>query len=336
MAAKRFSTEDELTRWLARRAPAIGDDAAFLPPLGATAVTVDSQREGVHFPTGTPVSVIARRLLAVNLSDLAAVGARPRHALCTLAAPRDFDRRRFFQTLLDACALHGIELVGGDLSTSRKIESTLTAVGTRIPRGRFLRRSNAKPGHDLWLAGYLGESALGYRLMLAGAQYRDSSFTLPNGLPRASARYARHCLQQHICPTAQLAVGQWLARRRSPIAAIDISDGLSRDLGRLAANSKVGLCLEESAIAATAKRPAFDRLCRHLDVDPLQLQLNGGEDYALAFTATPELARSIVALNSIAPITRIGAVTRRTRGNTIHDGEHERTLDTSSGWDHLS
>ncbi len=334
MAHSSFQSEDELTRWLALKAPAIGDDAAFLPRLGATATTVDSQREGVHFLPGTPPAVIARRLLAVNLSDLAATGAKPHHALCTLAAPTNFDRRAFFVALLEACAHYQIELVGGDLSSSQHVECTLTATGTRLARGQFLTRTNARQGQDLWLAGSLGESALGLRLLRAGAHFRGKRISLPRGIPAHLKTYARHCLNQHLQPSPELGISQWLASRRCSIAAIDISDGLAQDLHRLADKSNVGLKLDQPAIESRTSKPAFTALCRHLESAPLTIQLSGGEDYALAFSAPTRLAKRILSLDH-PQLAKIGKVTEKSEGLRLMNGQARHAL-AANGWDHLN
>src|SRR6185436_12693499 len=125
-------------------------------------VTTDSQIEGVHFPPGLDPALVARRLLAVNLSDLAAMGAEPRHAFLALAAPPGFAHRRFFRALLAACRLQGVELAGGDLARDpHHVHAVLTLLGTRPAAGRWLRRDGARPGHRLWHGGTVGESAAG-------------------------------------------------------------------------------------------------------------------------------------------------------------------------------
>lgn len=341
MAARQFETEEDFVAWLQSKAPAIGDDAAFVEPLNQTAITVDSQREGVHFLPGTPAAVIARRLLAVNLSDLAAVGAEPHHAVCTLAAPSGFDRRAFFNALLEQCEKFDISLVGGDLSRAPSIECTLTAVGTRARRGRFLQRSSAQVGDHVWLAGSLGESALGLRVLKAGALWRGNAISLPSRIPRTLRRYARHCVFTHTQPEPMLLTGQWLARRKSDIAAIDISDGLLKDARRLAAHSDVGIRLEFEPIKSTTDHSQFRQLCAVLDCDPTALQLTGGEDYALLFTVSPQLSRKTdrhrhtQSKASPLPVTEIGTVVGERQGVSVN-GVSEHTNYTDSGWDHLA
>lgn len=169
--------EDRLVEWLRRRLGAedlLGDDTAVLPPPppgSRPVVTVDSQIAGVHHPADLDPALVARRLLAVNLSDLAATGAEPGHALLALSAPPSYDHRRFFAGLLAACRGHGVTLAGGDLARSEPPVASLTLLGV-LPAGREpLRRGTARPGHALWLGGGpLGESAAGRQLLTRGAR----------------------------------------------------------------------------------------------------------------------------------------------------------------------
>jgi thiamine-monophosphate kinase len=295
--------EDDLLRWLRRRfdLSLIGDDAAVLPAGGPFVVTVDSQIEGTHFPAGLDPAQVARRLLAVNLSDLAAMGAAPAYAFLALTAPHGFAYRRFFAALLAACAPHRLRLAGGDLSRAPAggLAATLTLFGTR-PRGgvRWLHRAGAAAGQRLWLGGTVGESAAGRLLMADGARLDAGRVTLPGGWqgdrghPRSLAAAARRAVRRHLLPVPQLELGWWLARRSSRGragmgAAIDISDGLARDLHRLCAESGAGARLDAARLPFAA---GFERLCTVLGADPLALALGGGEDYVLLFTLPAALA----------------------------------------------
>ncbi|MEO1086661.1 MAG: thiamine-phosphate kinase, partial [Acidobacteriota bacterium] len=173
--------EDQLIAWLRKRAEArgwtlIGDDAASLP-AAPYLVTVDTQIADVHFPADLEPRRIARRLLAVNLSDLAAMGAEPAYAFLALSTPRDFAHRDFFRGLLEACDQHGVELAGGDLSVQPRITAALTLHGR--PGPHVLKRSAAEPGHRLYLGGPVGESALGCRLLLDGVRLEDDRLHVP-------------------------------------------------------------------------------------------------------------------------------------------------------------
>ena len=222
-------------------APLLGDDAAVLPARGPFAVTVDSQIAGVHFVPRLDAAVIAERLLAVNLSDLAAMGAAPEYAFLALTAPPEFDHRRFFRALLVACARYRMRLAGGDLSrgpgAGGTLVATLTVLGGHRRGARWLRRSGAAPGQLLWLGGTIGESASGRLLIAAGARFAAGRVVLPAAWAgwesrRALAAAARRAVRRHLLPRPQLALGQWLARQTAG-GAIDVSDGVARDLHRM-------------------------------------------------------------------------------------------------------
>jgi thiamine-monophosphate kinase len=279
-------TERSLVDWLAQRretAGLLGDDAAIFGPRAGHVVTVDSQIAGVHFPEDLEPEVLARRLLAVNLSDLAAMGAKPAHAFLALAAPPGFAHRRFFAALLREAKRYGLTLAGGDLAAAPSIYASLALIGTRWPRARrWLRRSGARPGDALFLGGTVGESALGLELVKRGARVSSSATTLPldSNLPPRVARAARRAVRRHLLPRPQLELGAWLSRQARG-GAIDVSDGVARDLHRLCAASAVGAAIE---IETLPRSPGFAALAAALDLDPRSLQLGGGEDYVLLFT----------------------------------------------------
>ena len=337
-------SEESLVAWLrtltARQrqggggATLIGDDAATLP--SGAVVTIDQQIEGVHFPAGLAPAVVARRLLAVNLSDLAASGALPRHAFLALTAPSAFDHRAFFRALVGACAEYGVELAGGDLASAPQLHLSLTLIGERRPTDATLARDHARPGQRLWLGGTIGESALGRELVRRGARSRGNSLELPasfsvkGGLRAAAVRAVR----RHLLPSPQLELGRWLAGRGSGQAgaAIDISDGLAKDLHRLCAASGVGARLDLAALKE-ARPPHFTELAGRLGLDSDRLAESGGEDYVLLFTLpkTTTPPRNFAAL-------AIGSITR-TKGVFVDDPDaapaSRRRRLASVGWDHF-
>ena len=327
------SGEDALTSWLSRKAPRIGDDAAFLPAGGPWAVTVDSQRQGVHFRDDLDARAIARRLVAVNLSDIAACGATPRYALSTLASPPGFDRKDFFRALVKELADRGTELIGGDLSSAARVEATLTVIGEPVARGRFLRRDAARSGDRIWLGGPVGEARLGLALLERGAS-PGRPVHLPEGLPARFSSFARRCLKRQLAPEPQLALGQWLARRRRECAAIDISDGLAKDLSRLCRASEVGCNLDSGNFP---RHRLFEPLAEWLGMDANAAMLAGGEDYVLLFTAPPRIA-----VPERFTCSRVGTIVAADQGAVIKgtgtaDSEDAEALSTYSelGWDHL-
>lgn len=322
MSRPPFDREDRLIDWLRRRlsqqpgGSLIGDDAAILPAGGPFVITVDHQIAGVHFPPGLDPAAVARRLLAVNLSDLAAMGAAPAHAFLALAAPPGFDHRRFFTALLAACRRHGLSLAGGDLARHPdRLTASLTLFGTKPEAARWLERSGARPGHALWLGGTIGESAAG-RMLIERGELKEVFPSLQTAMRRA--------IRRHLEPRPQLALGQWLGAQTEG-AAMDVSDGLARDLHRLCRASGAGAEIDAGALPFADH---FTKLCAAIGADPLALALGGGEDYVLLFTL-PE---------GIAPrdkqARRIGTITKGSEVALLREGSRSPLPDL--GWDHLT
>jgi thiamine-monophosphate kinase len=253
------------------------------------------------------------------------MGAAPAWVFLTLAAPPGFDHRRFFTSLLAACRRHGLQLAGGDLAAHpHALATTLTLLGTKEKKARWLRRSGAAPGHDLWLGGTVGESAAGRILIARGARLIGSRVELPPNLASSLRAAARRAVRRHLQPKPQLVLGRWLGAQREG-AAIDVSDGVARDLHRLCRASGTGAAIDAEALPYSFR---FHALGAALGADPLALALGGGEDYVLLFTLPsgmepPEKFHC----------RRIGTMTR-TRAVSLIQNETSRDL-PDLGWDHL-
>jgi thiamine-monophosphate kinase len=248
----------------------IGDDAALLqvPPGHELAVTTDTLVAGVHFPLDTAVADLGWKALAVNLSDLAAMGAAP--AWCTLALTLpDADAAwvdAFLDGFVELADQHRVALVGGD-TTRGPLAVTITAHGL-VPAGQALRRDAARAGDDVWVTGTLGDAAGALAQHLAGGPY---SAKLRWRLDR---------------PTPRVDVG--LALRGLAHAAVDVSDGLLADLGHVLRASGVGARLD------LGRLPTSRTLADHFDERRRwELQTSGGDDYELCFTAPPSRALAI-------------------------------------------
>jgi thiamine-monophosphate kinase len=244
----------------------VGDDGAVLecPPGAQLVAAIDSLVEEVHFPTGSPPRSIGHRALAVNLSDLAAMGAQPAWALLALALPAaDEAWLAQFSAGLDALArAHEVTLVGGDTSGG-KLCVTVQILGF-VPRGMALSRSGGQPGDAVFVSGTPGDSA-------AGLMLEQSRLTV------ADAAQAQWLLERFRYPTPRVSLG--LALRGLASACIDVSDGLLGDCGRLAEASGCGVSLDYAALpVSSALRAAVG------EEQARQLALTGGEDYELCFT----------------------------------------------------
>ncbi|MEX2649518.1 MAG: thiamine-phosphate kinase [Alphaproteobacteria bacterium] len=299
------------------------DDAAVLalPTDRRLVVTKDVMAAGVHFLADDPADLVARKLLRVNVSDLAAMGAEPLWYLLGLTLSRPVDMawlRRFGAGLAEDQTALGIVLVGGDTTAhDGPLVLSLTALGTVEP-GRELRRSGARAGDHVWVSGTLGDGALGLR-------------ALRGELADLGEAHRRFLAGRYHLPTPRVALGRGLLGLAH--AAIDVSDGLLADLGHVCATSGLGatvnvatLPLSPAARAAVGRRP-----------DLLADVLAGGDDYELMFTAAPESEARVTALGSSLglPLTRIGAMSAGGEVRLVDARGDRVTAPPRPGWIHF-
>lgn len=271
----------------------IGDDAAILapPPGHELLMTSDTLVAGRHFPLATAPYDIGWKALAVNLSDLAAMGAEPLWFLLALTLPQPDEAWlvSFADGLGTLARRHGISLVGGD-TTRGHLSITITAVGS-VPAIAALRRDGARPGDLVCVTGTLGDAALGLRLN--GFESRSSCAHSEHDLPALRTRLDR--------PTPRIEAG--LALRGSANAAIDLSDGLAGDLGHVLAASGVGADLQADAL------PMSEAFARQAEArDRLALQAAGGDDYELCVCLPPDHLAAAQAAIAPLPLTVIGTI----------------------------
>jgi thiamine-monophosphate kinase len=278
------------TRPARRAALGVGDDCALIQPTPGMALAVSSDMliEGRHFVSTVAPERLGHKALAVNLSDLAACGAKPLAFTLSLALPSVDEPflEGFARGLFSLAEREGCELIGGD-TTRGPLAICITVLG-ELPAGSALLRSGARPGDDLYVSGTLGDARL------ALAVFRGSV-----GLDEAAFRSVRQAME---CPTARIGLG--LALRGLATSAIDVSDGLVGDLGHILRRSGVGAVVEIDAVPRSAV----------LAAQPLALQheclLTGGDDYELLFTALPERRDAVAAAaaNAAIGVTRIGHI----------------------------
>jgi thiamine-monophosphate kinase len=281
----------------------VGDDAALLrvAPRNELAVSADMLVEGRHFYAGADPVRLGHKALAVNLSDLAAMGATPRWATLALALPRIDEKwlAGFSQGFMALARRHSVSLVGGD--TTRGPLTVSVQIMGEVPAGKALRRDGAKAGDDVWVSGYLGEAAMALAV------------TATKGWRRFSAADRRMLEARLDMPTPRLALGA--ALRGVAHCAIDVSDGLLADLGHICERSNVAAEIEWEAVPAMPLVRAYAQSER----GALAL-VAGGDDYELCFTASPRRRAAVTAAGSRArvPVTKIGRVVRATRsGETV-------------------
>ncbi len=290
----------------------IGDDAALLqvPPGMHLVVTADTLNAGVHFPQATTPADIGWKALAVNLSDLAAMGATP--AWCTLSLSLPQVEESWVDAFLDGfmqlADQHEIALVGGD-TTRGPLSISVTAMGL-VETGSALRRDGARVGDDVWVTGTLGDAAAALEAVLAG---REVAVALRQRLDR---------------PVPRIAAG----RRLAGIAhsCIDLSDGLLADLGHVCARSGVGAEIDLPSLPVSAALAALDPAQRW------RWQASGGDDYELCFAASPrnrELVMQALDFTEVAA-TRIGRIVAG-QGVKAFDAEGREWQSIRSGYEHF-
>ncbi len=291
----------------------IGDDAALLAmPAGQDLVlATDTLVAGVHFPGATAPEAVGHKALAVNLSDLAAMGAEPAWATLALTLPEaDAAWLAGFAAGFGAlAAAHGVALVGGD-TTRGALTVTVTLAG-RVPSGEALTRAGARPGDGIWVTGSLGDAGMALALLEAGKP-------VPEALRRRLDR-----------PEPRLAAGR--ALRGLATAAIDVSDGLAADLGHLLQASGVGA----RVAAERLPRSAALRAAQADEAEGLRLALGAGDDYELCFTLPPAAEAAMnTRMAAIGwPVTWIGEIEAEPGLRLIDADGRERPA--PGGFDHF-
>ena len=274
--------------------PRIGDDAAVIDDQ---VLTMDMLVEDVDFTRATPLRFIARKSLAVNLSDLAAMGATPAYALLALALPAWAleNAEEMLTAYAEAAKEHAIEIVGGDFSRAEKLTIAVTAIGRVTTRP--LLRSGAKPNDRIYVSRPIGGAGAGFALQ-SKIQNQKSQIGF------AEREFVESAIRRHVDPEPEVALGIALARVPQVTACIDISDGLSTDLHHLCDASNCGAEIEKERI------PVFPDLQSHgakLGIDVRDVVLNGGEEYALLFTSS--LRESELSTVLRRPVYAIGRMT---------------------------
>ncbi len=299
----------------------IGDDAAIVPASQHIefAISTDTLVSGRHFFPDVDPYKLGYKSLAVNLSDMAAMGARPRWALLALTLPKNLVAHdnawlsEFSQGFFDLASTYQVELIGGD-TTAGPLNINVQIIG-EVMRGKALRRNNAQAGDDIWVSGQLGNAALALKHEL-----RQITLT-PEELSQ--------CLPALLMPSARIELGQRLVNLAH--SAIDISDGLVADLGHILENSATAACINLHDI------PCLPIIKRNLSQPRLrECLLSGGDDYELCFTA-PEKNRDAIELlgkELNLPLTRIGKILTGHQ-LIIKDHQGKLILPDTKGYDHF-
>ena len=297
----------------------VGDDCAItsIPSGYQLAITTDTLVEGTHFLPSISPADLAYKSVAVNLSDLAAMGATPTWMSLALTLPeiKEAWLAEFSQSLFAILDRYGVSLIGGD-TTKGPLSITLTAQGF-LPKNQGLFRHQAKVGDWIFVSGFLGDSAAGLDLLLQNRKIENES--------------DRYFIQRHLHPTPRVELG--LALRSFSCCALDISDGLLADLEHILERSQVG------AEIYLENLPLSHYLCTQYEQTQAEkFALTGGEDYELCFTVSEEKREEMeqVLRSQGIKVTRIGQILPATSGLNLLKNGKKIALPTHIGFDHFS
>jgi thiamine-monophosphate kinase len=300
-----------------------GDDCALLQPAPGMqlAISTDMLVEGRHFLSTVDPARLGHKALAVNLSDLAACGARPLAFTLALSLPQVDTAwlEGFSRGMLALADAHGCELVGGD-TTRGPLNICITVFG-EVPRGQALLRSGARPGDDLWVSGSLGDARLALEVF-------RGTLSVPAGVFDAAR------LRMEL-PTPRVALGA--ALRGIATAAIDVSDGLLGDVGHVLAASNAGARIDATAAVALMSAPPGDPSDGADAERRLGFVLAGGDDYELAFTAPPGARDAVAGAAEQAGVraTRIGQI-EASPGIRLTDADGRPVVQRHASFDHFA
>jgi thiamine-monophosphate kinase len=320
-----FALIDRLRRLIPTTGPGVtvglGDDAAILAFGGPVLATCDIQVEGIHFTWDLCTAEdVGWRAVAVNLSDIAAMGGTPRFILISLALPPATSVdcvEKIYRGIAEISAAHGVVVAGGNLSsTPGPLLIDVTALGDA---SRALTRAGARPGDRVWVTGTVGKAAAGRFL----AQRADV------WVPGRAALVAAYCR-----PIPRVDAGRILGRIPDLSAMIDTSDGTASDLLHLAEASGVGVRIDADRLPAA---PGLAEAAHEAGWDPAAWTLAGGEDYELLFTAaaTFDAQAPGLAARLNVPLTPVGEILPASEGRWIFDGGGTRRPLAAEGWDHF-
>lgn len=309
----------------------IGDDAAVISQSSDRdlLITSDLLVERIDFiRDATEPELLGHKALAVSLSDIAAMGARPRWALCSLGLPEDVWNDgfpdRFYNGFFSLADQYDVKLIGGDVSrTPERIVIDSIVLGECAAKAA-ITRAGAQPGDRIFVTGSLGGAASGLRLIERGARLNRSSGDAEHHL-------INDLLVRHLRPDPRVGWGLVLGQEKLATSMIDLSDGLSSDLHHLCKASGVGALVNTNHIPVD---PQVVEICGRRALDPLMLALHGGEDFELLFTVRPADVKKLPRRVDGIPVTEIGEIRAAADGVCLAEGTRVWEL-TPEGWQHF-
>jgi len=337
----------------ARVISGIGDDAAVIRQTHDRdlVISTDLLVENIDFHSeATPPRLLGHKALAVSLSDIAAMGARPLWSLVSMGLPKNVWNSDYkdevFSGYLALTDRYGVTLTGGDISESQQIVIDSIVVG-EVRAGRAVLRSTARPGDQIFVTGSLGGAAAGLKLIERGARVRSPSVSegnesrqdadgrrqdaADNQVSVSDDEAIQALLLRQLAPQPRVGWGIVLGEEQLATAMIDISDGLSSDLHHLCTESKVGATIDSASLPLDEN---VKHLCGRRALDPLALALHGGEDFELLFTVAPENISRLPKRVDGVPISHIGEITTN---QEVRVREKNRLWDLpAEGFQHFS
>jgi thiamine-monophosphate kinase len=321
-----FGLINQIRKWITSSDPAliqgIGDDVAVIE-MGSKVllVTTDILIEDIHFNRSwiDPYS-LGSKALAVNLSDIAAMGGIPKYFLISIGLPKNLPLSfisSFYRGLKKEAKQFRVELIGGDTSLSQKIVINICLLGEGRKRD-LLFRKGARVGDDLFVSGTLGDAALGLKILQEKKKIKG----------------AEGLIKKHLSPCPRVKMGQAIAKHHWATAMIDVSDGLLIDTSHLLQESGVGVQVWEDRILLSR---LYQKWVHSFSKDPFQFALSGGEDYELLFTAPIEMRKRISSLSRSLkiPITRIGEILPKKEGLHIIRKDGKDYSPSRFGFEHF-
>ncbi len=322
-----FGLINRIRKWTSSSAPAllqgIGDDVAVME-MGPRALlaTTDILIEGIHFECSWMEPYrLGKKSLAVNLSDIAAMGGTPKYFLVSLGLPRHLPLSfisRFYLGLKETAKRYRVNLVGGNTSLSEKMMINICLLGEGRKK-ELLFRNGARVGDEIFVSGTLGDSTLGLKILQE----------------KGPRKGPRQLIERHLSPCPRVELGQAIARHRCATAMIDISDGLLSDTRHIMEESSVGAMIWENRIPLS---PSYRQASPMYSKNPVHMALSGGEDYELLFTAPPEKRGKISSLSRSLkiPITCVGKILPKAKTLTIVREDGKTYVPSRFGFDHFA
>jgi thiamine-monophosphate kinase len=325
-----FSLIDQITKKInhfsSQVYKGIGDDTAIIKESGGKLLfTTDAQVEGVHFSTKyLSYYQIGKRAVAINISDVAAMGGFPKYILVSLFIQRNIsseDINQLYDGMLDECKDFGVEIIGGNISKSNQFIIDIFLTGEMNTHSPLLR-SAARLGDKVLVTGTIGDSACGLKILA------DNKLKIPKACKD-------RLLNKHILPIPRVKEGIFIAKSGLATSMIDISDGLSSDLGHICEQSHKGVRIYSGNIPISKEVKLYSEIS---GTSYMEYALNGGEDYELCFTASERNAEKLInrLKNSTGTkATIIGEIVEEKYGRKIVDFKGKSLVLVSKGWDHL-